>query len=53
MFNSSIKFDSVGLLVGVGGDEFGNRLQVLHDRHDVGELAHIDLLAVSVIDQGR
>ena len=51
-FGCSVQFDGVRLLVRMGGDEFRNNLQVLHNGHDVGELAHIDLLAVSVVDQG-
>lgn len=33
-------------------NKFGNILQILHNRHDVGELAHIDILALCVVDHG-
>ena len=48
----SLLFGSVWLLVWMAALEFRNQLQVLHDTGDVGELAHIDRLAISVVDHG-
>jgi len=36
----------------MAGCELRKRLQVFHDGRDVRELAHIDLLALGVVDHG-